>query len=231
MFWFLFKKGETEDAQTQSKSGNVFKEYCLFFSEELKKQGKGLINSHDFKIVARAVIDGDYYLLDYKEIPELPYPIEEIAEYLKGMIKTFSEISKDIVNDDTSGDDYSNDKLKNTALSTVYLLSYLYKPKEQYKQRMFDEYVITEFRKLDVTWKYTIRDVEKLPYPREVILGSLIRKWKVAEDQEEKDILERGGYSLAFYQEGVGVEDLHMIGMDTDKYMKETGMDMVKDMK
>ena len=33
--------------------------------------------------------------------------------------------------------------------------------------------------------------------------------------------MERGGYSLAFYQEGVGVEDLHMTGMDTEKYMKE----------
>ena len=43
--------------------------------------------------------------------------------------------------------------------------------------------------------------------------------------------MERGGYSLAFYQEGVGVEDLYKIGMDTDKYMKEIGMDMVEDMK
>jgi hypothetical protein len=99
---------------------------------------------------------------------------------------------------------------------------------------MRDNYRLKEFGKCCVKSAKDggdIKDVSKLPFPSEVILESLMREWKIAENQKEKDILESAGYSLAFYQEGVGLEDLHMVGMDTDKYMKETGMDKVKDMK
>jgi hypothetical protein len=66
-----------------------------------------------------------------------------------------------------------------------------------------------------------IKDVSKLPFPKNEILESFTREWKRAEGQDRKQVLETGAYFLAFHQEGVGAEDLYMAGMDTKKYMEE----------
>ena len=47
-------------------------------------------------------------------------------------------------------------------------------------------------------------------------LAAANKRAAIAENQKAKDILESAGYSLALYQEGVGVEDLCMIGMDME---------------
>jgi hypothetical protein len=235
MYGPFFKNKEQKNVNYPDKT---FEEYKSFFSNLCAAYGDQLFESHSFKIILNEVKEGNYHLLDYKDLSELTlkstgennpelsisYSSEQISECLKDYIEHLSETenSTNLVIDAKVYNDL------------WYKLSYLYKPKEEYKLKLRDNYVITEFGKYiqkSARDGGEIKDVSKLPFPRESILGSLIREWKVAENQEEKDILERGGYYLAFYQEGVGVEDLHMIGMDTDKYMKEIGMDMVKDMK
>ena len=201
-------------------TSKIFNEYKLFFANECEKYGDEFLNSHDFKMIVQTVKEGNYHLLDYEdaselshseETTELSYSSEEIAECLKGYIKNALELAK------TTDDNYGEE-----LYLLLHGLSYLYKPKEESSQRMRDNYRITEFQKCiknSVIDSSDIKDVKKLPFLRESILGSLIREWKIAENQKAKDILESAGYSLALYQEGVGVEDLCMIGMDMEKYM------------
>jgi hypothetical protein len=181
-------------------------------------------------MIVDAVKDGKYHLLDYEdaselshsdETTELSYSSEEIAECLRGYIKTTVELEK--ITDD--------DKYLKEQLILLYALSYLYKPKEEYKLKLKDNYVIKEFAKCHEKNGTGIKDASKLPFPREEILLSLIRRWKIEEDEKQREWLECGGIYLAYYQEGVGVEDLYIAGMDMDKYMKEIGMDMDKYMK
>ena len=89
---------------------------------------------------------------------------------------------------------------------------------------MRDNYRITEFQKCiknSVIDSSDIKDVKKLPFLRESILGSLIREWKIAENQKEKDILECAGFDLAYYQEGVGVENLQYGGFNLPREAKD----------
>ena len=231
--YFIFKPEKTEEVQTPSKADKIFDEYSSFFANECEKYGDEFLKSHDFKMIVDAVKDGDYHLLDYEdaselshsdETTELSYSSEEIAECLRGYIKTTVELEK--ITDD--------DKYLKEQLILLYALSYLYKPKEEYKLRMRDTYVIKEFAKCiekSARDSGDIKDASKLPFPREEILLSLIRAWRGEEDEKQREWLECGGIYLAYYQEGVGVEDLYTAGMDMDKYMKEIGMDMDKHMK
>ncbi len=235
IFYFVFIQGggQIKKVSDQGEVDPIFHEYRLFFEKECEKYGDEFLKSHDFKMIVGAVNDGKYHLLDYEdaselshsdETTELSYSSEEIAECLRGYIKTTVELEK--LTDD---DNYLNEQLL-----LLYALSYLYKPKEECKQRMRDTYVIKEFAKCiekSARDSGDIKDASKLPFPREEILLSLIRRWKIEEDEKQREWLECGGIYLAYYQEGVGVEDLYTAGMDMDKYMKEIGMDMVKDMK
>lgn len=53
-----------------------------------------------------------------------------------------------------------------------------------------------------------IKDVNKLPYPREVILESICRQFPKYKKSPMGDHMEVAIMHLAAYQEGVGVEDL-----------------------
>jgi hypothetical protein len=238
IFYFVFIQGGglIKKNPDQGEGDLLFNEYRLFFAKECEKYGDEFLNSHDFKMIVHTIREGNFHLLDYQdaselsyseETTELSYSSEEIAECLKGYMQLEFDAS--------TGDNYEEQDLTKEKIESLFLaLSYLYKPKEEYKLKLKDNYVIKEFAKCCVKSAKDggdIKDVSKLPFPSEVILESLMREWKIAENQKEKDILESAGFDLAFYQEGVGLENLHMVGMDTDKYMKETGMDKVKDMK
>ena len=235
IFYLVFIQGGglIKKVSDQGEVDPIFNEYTLFFAKECEKYGDEFLKSHDFKMIVDAVKDGDYHLLDYEdaselshsdETTELSYSSEEIAECLRGYIKTTVELEK--MTDD--------DKYLKEQLILLYALSYLYKPKEECKQRMRDTYVIKEFAKCiekSARDSGDIKDASKLPFPREEILLSLIRRWKIEEDEKQREWLECGGGYLGDYQEGVGVEDLYTAGMDMDKYMKEIGMDMEECMK
>ncbi len=221
IFYLVFIQGGglIKKVSDQGEVDPIFNEYKLFFANECEKYGDEFLKTHEFKMIVQTVREGNFHLLDYQdaselsfseETTELSYSSEEIAECLKGYIKTSEEMEKT-----TDDDNYLKGQL-----GLLYALSYLYIPKEEFSQRMRDNYRLKEFGKCCVKSAKDggdIKDVSKLPFPSEVILESLMREWKIAENQKEKDILESAGYSLAFYQEGVGLEDLHMVGMDTEK--------------
>jgi hypothetical protein len=217
----FFVKEEQED--NIDFKNNIFDEYKLFFSNESKKYGDEFLNSIDFKMVVQAVREGSYFLLDYKDSSELSYSkeninfsfsIKEIAEDILCRMKYLLE----------NGD--SNDKnTKQDIQVLLYGLSYLYKPKEKHRQRMMDYFVVMEFEKcIKESQKNNsdIRDVKKLPFPKKTILESLIREWKITEKKEDKDIFESDGFNLAYYQEGVGVEDLYIGGFDFLGYQEKS---------
>jgi len=221
-FVFIHGGGQIKKVSDQGEVDPIFHEYKLFFAKECEKYGDEFLNSHDFKMIVHTIREGNFHLLDYQdaselsyseETTELSYSSEEIAECLKGYMQLEFDAS--------TGDNYEEQDLTKEKIESLFLaLSYLYKPKEEYKLKLKDNYVIKEFAKCCIKSAKDggdIKDVSKLPFPSEVILESLMRKWKIAENQKEKDILESAGYSLAFYQEGVGLEDLHMVGMDTEK--------------
>ena len=236
---FIQGGGLIKKVSDQGEVDPIFHEYRLFFEKECEKYGDEFLKSHDFKMIVDAVKDGKYHLLDYQdaselsyseETTELSYSSEEIAECLKGYIHKFFYKTSEEMEKTTDDDNYLKEQL-----GLLYALSYLYKPKEEFSQRMRDNHRIKEFEKCCVKSAKDggdIKDVSKLPFPSEVILESLMREWKIAENQKEKDILECAGFDLAYYQEGVGLEDLHMVGMDTEKMeelsKEEDGMLLAK---
>jgi hypothetical protein len=142
VFWFLFKKGGNEK---DDSSSSIIDEYNLFYEKEVLKKDQQkpeddkILFTDESNIVINAVSKLQFNLLDFKEIEGLPYSCEKISKTIIHQLA------------------YSKDLTSVDRKILILKLSYLYKPKEQLRQRMFDEYVITEFRKLDVTWKYTIR--------------------------------------------------------------------------
>jgi hypothetical protein len=126
----VFKKDEDK---FQPATDGIFDAYRSYFENQLQKQN-GLSESHELKMVAEAVLEGSFHLFDYKELPELPYSSEEIANCLKEYINSTRK------NENRMGDDFSQDDIVVTLG-----LSYLYKPKEQYQQAMYDKYVLKQF--------------------------------------------------------------------------------------
>ncbi len=233
-FVFIHGGGQIKKVSDQGEVDSIFNEYKLFFAKECEKYGDEFLKTHEFKMIVQTVREGNFHLLDYQdaselsfseETTELSYSSEEIAECLKGYIKTSEEMEKT-----TDDDNYLKEQL-----GLLYALSYLYIPKEEFSQRMRDNYRLKEFGKCCVKSAKDggdIKDVKKLPFLKETILESLMREWKIAENQKQKDILECAGLDLAYYQEGVGLEDLHMVGMDTEKMeelsKEEDGMLLAK---
>ncbi len=209
-------------------SDNTFEEYNSFFTNLCEEYGDQFLKSHTTKIILNIVKEGNYHLLDYRDLSELTlksagennpklslsYSSEQISECLKDYIEHLSET-------ENSTNLVIDEKVYNDLWCK---LSYLYKIKKEHKQRLWDDYKIKEFGTCladSARDDSHIKDVSKLPFPKNEIIESLTREWKRAKGHDRKEILETGAYHLAFYQEGVGVEDLYMTGMDTKKYMKE----------
>jgi hypothetical protein len=67
-----------------------------------------------------------------------------------------------------------------------------------------------------------IMDASKLPFPREVILESFCREYLWEEDENMQCTMRNMVTYLADYQEGVGVENLEMMGgIYGNNYMDE----------
>ena len=173
-------------------SDKTFEEYNSFFTNLCEEYGDQFLKSHTTKIILNIVKEGNYHLLDYKDLSELTlksagennpalslsYSSEEIAECLQDHIKLLSETenSTNLVVDDKVYD------------RVFYRLSYLYKIKKEHKERLWDSYKIKEFGKCVENVSKDggdIKDVTKLPFPQDEILLSLIRAWKL---QKEKRI-------------------------------------------
>ena len=180
----------------------VFNEYKEFYSNQLESK-KVSIEEEGFKVVLDTVIDGDYELLEFKDIEGLPYSPKKISKIIR--------------------EDYLNKiEDKDRELTLLYGLSYLYKPKDKYKQRMFDGRVLRQFSECNGRKGSDIRDVSKLPYPREVILDSFCREYPLEEDDEKyRNSMKIMVMELGDYQEGVGVEDLSMMGFDGKRFSDE----------
>jgi len=67
----------------------------------------------------------------------------------------------------------------------------------------------------------TIKDVKKLPYPKEVILESFCRQFSIEKNDKLRDHMKVGLLFLAYYQEGVGVENLQYGGFNLPREAKD----------
>jgi len=107
-------------------------------------------------------------------------------------------------------------------VTIILSLSYLYKPKAPYKQRIKDGHILREFGKFHEKEGTGIKDASKLPFPREVILESFCREYLWEEDEDMQCTMRNMVTYLADYQEGVGVENLDMMGgIYGNNYMDE----------
>ena len=101
----------------------ILNEYKSFFATELQKNEK-LITTKYFEIVLDAVKQGEFDFLELKKLKGLSSPSEKIAITLIDYLKDVKEGEEKTL--------------------LILALSYLYKPQEQFEQRMMDNHITKE---------------------------------------------------------------------------------------
>ena len=192
IYFFRDKKSPTK----LENLSNITREYKDTFGKEFDEKYFG---SDEYRMVYKTIKDGNSNLLELKEFPGFKYSNQEVL----------SSIEKDL----------EQTKDKELGKSILILWSTLFKPKKEFRERIYRNFILTEFGKYceKNPLGATIRDTSKLPYPKDVLFDAFCKEYPLEKDEKMQSIMRCMVMELSRFQEGIGQEDLHATGIDLTK--------------
>lgn len=188
-----------KDVSSPSKPenfSNITREYKNTFGGNFDEK---YFNSDEYRMVYKTIKDKNSHLLELKEFPGFKYSNQEILNSIE--------------------QDLENTKDKEVRESILILWSTLFKPKEEFRDRIYRNFILTEFGKYceKNPLGATIRDASKLPYPKDLLFDAFCKEYPLEKDEKMQTIMRCMVMELSRFQEGVGEEDLHATGIDVTK--------------